>query len=209
MRRVRYNVAASLDGYIAGPNGEFDWIPDDPTVDFAAIFARVDTVLLGRHSYELTLRMGERPWAPDARVFVFSRTLDPGGHPGVTVVREDAGGAVAALRHEPGDGEIWLFGGGQLFQSLLAAGQVDTVEDRPGIPPSPGHLVQLVRRMRDERIKVILVSSWNDRRTAERVAAEAGAKVVLLAHGAGALKGTGSYFDFFDFNVRALVGALQ
>jgi ABC-type Zn uptake system ZnuABC Zn-binding protein ZnuA len=87
--------------------------------------------------------------------------------------------------------------------------QVDTVEDRPGIPPSPGHLVQLVRRMRDERIKVILVSSWNDRRTAERVAAEAGAKVVLLAHGAGALKGTGSYFDFFDFNVRALVGALQ
>jgi ABC-type Zn uptake system ZnuABC Zn-binding protein ZnuA len=87
--------------------------------------------------------------------------------------------------------------------------QVDTVEDRPGIPPSPGHLVQLVRRMREERIKVILVSSWNDRRTAERVAAEAGAKVVLLAHGAGALKGTGSYFDFFDFNVRTLAGALQ
>jgi zinc/manganese transport system substrate-binding protein len=87
--------------------------------------------------------------------------------------------------------------------------QVDTVEDRPGIPPSPGHLVQLIRRMRDERIRVILVSAWNDRRTAERVAAEAGAKVVLLAHGAGALKGTQTYFDFFDFNVRTLAGALQ
>lgn len=87
--------------------------------------------------------------------------------------------------------------------------QADTVEDRPGIPPSPGHLAQLIRRMRDERITVILVSSWNDRRTAERVAAEAGAKVVLLAHGAGAVKGTETYFTFFDFNVRTLAGALQ
>jgi ABC-type Zn uptake system ZnuABC Zn-binding protein ZnuA len=87
--------------------------------------------------------------------------------------------------------------------------QVDTVEDRPGIPPSPGHLVQLIRRMREEHIKVILVSSWNDRRTAERVAAEAGAKVVLLAHGAGALKGTETYFSLFDFNVRALAGGLE
>jgi len=86
--------------------------------------------------------------------------------------------------------------------------QVDTVEDRPGIPPSPGHLVQLVRRMHDEKIKVILVSAWNDRRTAERVASDAGAKVVVLAHGAGALKGTDTYFDLFDYNVRALAEAL-
>jgi zinc/manganese transport system substrate-binding protein len=86
--------------------------------------------------------------------------------------------------------------------------QVDTVEDRPGIPASPGHLVQLVQRMRDEKIKVILVSAWNDRRTAERVAADAGAKVVQLAHGAGALKGTDTYFDLFDYNVRVLAEAL-
>jgi dihydrofolate reductase len=127
MRRVRYNVAASLDGYIAGPDGEFDWIPNDPTVDFAAIFARVDTVLLGRHSFELT-QTGDAPWSAGTRVYVFSRTLRPEDHPGVTVVAEDAGGVVAALRAEPGEGEIWLFGGGELFRSLLAAGQVDTVE---------------------------------------------------------------------------------
>lgn len=127
MRRVRYNVAASLDGYIAGPGGEFDWIPADPTVDFAAIFAGVDTVLLGRRSYDLT-RSGQAPWAPGTRVYVFSRTLRPGDHPGVTVVGDDAGGVVAALRAEPGEGEIWLFGGGELFGSLLAAGQVDSVE---------------------------------------------------------------------------------
>lgn len=128
MRRVRYNVAASLDGYIAGPEGEFDWIPEDPTVDFGAIFARVDTVLLGRRSYELTQSMGGGPWGPGKRVYVFSRTLRAEEHPEVTVVGEDAGGAVAALRGEAGEGEIWLFGGGELFGSLLGAGQVDRVE---------------------------------------------------------------------------------
>jgi dihydrofolate reductase len=128
MRRVRYNVAASLDGYIAGPGGEFDWIPHDPAVDFAALFAKVDTVLLGRHSYTLTQQADTAPWAPGTRVYVFSRTLRPEEHPGVTVVADNAGSVVAALRAERGDGEIWLFGGGVLFGSLLAAGQVDTVE---------------------------------------------------------------------------------
>jgi dihydrofolate reductase len=128
MRPVRYNVAASLDGYIAGPHGEYDWIPDDPTVDFAGIFARVDTVLLGRHSYEVARAQPALPWAADARVYVFSRTLRPAEHPDVTIVADDAARIVAALRAEPGDGEIWLFGGGELFGSLLAAGQVDTVE---------------------------------------------------------------------------------
>ncbi len=128
MRRVRYNVAASLDGFIAGPDGEYDWIPDDPSVDFAAIFAKVDTVLLGRRSYEAALASGHASWAPGMRVYVFSRSLDPAKHPGVTVVDSDAVATVAGLRAESGDGDIWLFGGGALFASLLAAGQVDSVE---------------------------------------------------------------------------------
>ncbi len=128
MRLVRYNVAASLDGYIAGPQGEFDWIPEDPAVDFAALFAKVDTVLLGRRSYELIGQTGAAPWPPGTRVYIFSRTLQPEDHSGVTVVDRDAGGVVAALRAEAGDGEIWLFGGGDLFRSLLIAGQVDAIE---------------------------------------------------------------------------------
>jgi dihydrofolate reductase len=130
MRSVRYNVAASLDGFIADRNGGYDWIPLDPTVDFGAIFAQVDTVLLGRHSYELVLRdpSAASAWPAGARVYVFSRTLNPADHPSVTVVRDDAAGAVAALRTEPGAGEIWLYGGGALFGTLLAAGQVDAVE---------------------------------------------------------------------------------
>lgn len=128
MRPVRYNVAASLDGYIAGPGGEYDWIPDDPTVDFAALFARIDTVLLGRKSFEALSGQPAAPWSPGTRLYVFSRTLDAADHPGVTVVREDAAATVAALRAESGTGEIWLFGGGSLFAALVAAGQVDRVE---------------------------------------------------------------------------------
>ncbi|MEO5823497.1 MAG: dihydrofolate reductase family protein [Vicinamibacteraceae bacterium] len=52
MRRVRYQVAASLDGYIAGPSGEFDWIPMDPEIDFSALWAQYDTVIMGRKTFE-------------------------------------------------------------------------------------------------------------------------------------------------------------
>ena len=128
MRLVRYNVAASLDGYIAGPNGEYDWIPEDPTVDFAAIFARVDTVLVGRRTYDMMRDGPAGPWAPTTRIYVFSRTLRAEDNPGVTIVSGDAAKIVAELRAEAGTGDIWLFGGGVLFGSLLAAGLVDRVE---------------------------------------------------------------------------------
>jgi dihydrofolate reductase len=128
MRRVRYNVAASLDGFIAGPDGSFDWIPNDPAVDFAALFATVDAVLLGRRSYELVQGQGGGgPWPNGSAVYVFSHTLRAEEHPGVTVVDRDAGAAVAALRAAEG-GDVWLFGGGALFASLMAARQVDRVE---------------------------------------------------------------------------------
>jgi dihydrofolate reductase len=127
MRRVRYRVAASLDGYIAGPQGEIDWIVPDPTVDFAAIYAGFDTALLGRRTYELTQQPGAPPWPPGWRIYVFSRTLDPADHPKVQIVQTDAGATVRALRGEAGR-DIWLFGGGHLFATLLAEGVVDQVE---------------------------------------------------------------------------------
>jgi dihydrofolate reductase len=58
---------------------------------------------------------------------VFSRTLPPEQHPGVTVVNDDAGPRVAALRAQRGR-QIWLFGGAGLFRSLLEAQQVDVIE---------------------------------------------------------------------------------
>jgi dihydrofolate reductase len=129
MRPVRYNVAASLDGYIADSYGAYDWIPLETAIDFGALFQHVDTVLLGRHSYELVLRdPAAATWPLGARLFVFSRTLRPADHPHVTIVADDAAATVAKLRAGPTGGEIWLYGGGALFGSLLAAGQVDRVE---------------------------------------------------------------------------------
>jgi dihydrofolate reductase len=117
----------SLDGYIAGPNGEFDWIITNPEIDFKALFKRFDTVLLGRRTFELTLTQGDDGGMPGMRLIVFSRTLRPSDYPKVTIVSENAGGVVAALRDQPGK-DIWLMGGGVLFRSLLDAGQVDSVE---------------------------------------------------------------------------------
>lgn len=127
MRRVRYRVAASLDGYIAGPDGEIDWIVHDPTRDWASLYAGFDTVVLGRRTYELTRRPGAPAWPAGWRVVVCSRTLTAAEAPSATAVTADAGAAVASLRAESGR-DIWLFGGGRLFASLLAAGVVDRVE---------------------------------------------------------------------------------
>jgi dihydrofolate reductase len=126
MRRIRYAVAASLDGYIAGPNGEFDWIIQDPEIDFGALFRQFDTALIGRLTYEAMLRSGNG-MLPGMKTFVFSRTLQQRDHPGVTVIWEGSTEAVAALRSAPGK-DIWLFGGGSLFRSLAGANLVDTVE---------------------------------------------------------------------------------
>lgn len=127
MRRIRYNVAASLDGFITDSRGGYDWIPDDPTVDFARIFKNVDTILLGRRSYDSVRAAGELPWKSDTRIYVVSRGLAQTAEAGVTVVRDPVATA-RSLRNESGSGEIWLFGGGELFTTLLSAGQVDSVE---------------------------------------------------------------------------------
>jgi dihydrofolate reductase len=122
-RRVRYQVASSLDGYIAGPNGEYDWIVMDPDIDFAALLDQFDTLLMGRHTYE-GIPQSE---GGDKKVVVFSHTLRAPDHPHVTVVNDGAQEAVLELKAQAGK-DIWLFGGGELFRSLLDLGVVDSVE---------------------------------------------------------------------------------
>jgi len=126
MRRVCYAVATSLDGYIAGPDGAFDWIVMDPEIDFGGLYARFDTVLMGRQTFEVAARGGSAA-IPGMKTVVVSRTLRPEDHPGVTVVADRVEEAVARLRAEPGK-DVWLFGGGSLFRTLLAARLVDAVE---------------------------------------------------------------------------------
>ena len=126
-RRVRYQVAVSLDGFIAGPNGEYDWIVMDPAIDFAALFKEFDTAVMGRKTYEVLTAQGGHGALPGLEVVVFSRTLRPATHPGVRILNDDPRDVVAALKAKPGR-DIWLYGGGGFFRSLLDAGLVDTVE---------------------------------------------------------------------------------
>jgi dihydrofolate reductase len=126
MRRVVYGGAMSLDGFIAGPNGEYDWIVMDPNIDFQALMSRFDTFLIGRKTFEVMRRMGNAaPAAPGIQNIVFSRTLRPEDCP-EAILSGDAERVVADLRAKPGK-DIALFGGGELFRSLLAAGLVDEV----------------------------------------------------------------------------------
>jgi dihydrofolate reductase len=152
MRRVVYEVATSLDGFIAGPGGEFDWIPMDPDIDFAAMAARFDTVVMGRRSYEVARSVEGGP-IPGKPTYVYSRTLPEGDLEGVTVVR-DALAHLRELRQQQG-GDIWLWGGGELFRACAEARLVDAVELGVipillggGIPlfPPPGPRVPLSLR---------------------------------------------------------------
>jgi dihydrofolate reductase len=115
----------SLDGYIAGPNGESDWIVIDPDIDFGALMSAFDTVLVGRKTYETTRQYGGGGM-PGMQGYVFSRTLRQADCPGV-ILSDKPEETVPALKASKGK-DIWLFGGGSLFKSLLELGLVDSVE---------------------------------------------------------------------------------
>ncbi len=125
MRRIIYSVAVSLDGFIAGPNGEADWIPMDPDIDFNAIWARFDTLLMGRRTFDTMPPSTGESKGPS--VVVASRTLRAADHPKVKIIGMDLRREVSALKAAPGK-DIWLFGGGELFRSCLNYGLVDGVE---------------------------------------------------------------------------------
>jgi dihydrofolate reductase len=158
MRQVRYSVAMSLDGYIAGLDGEADWIVMDPDIDFDAIFRRFDTLLIGRKTFTAMQAMGGGgAMAPGVESVVFSRTLRQADCPDVTII-SDAAPFVAELKTKPGK-DIWLWGGGELFHSLLKAGLVDGVDVAvipvllgEGIPLLPTPAPRTTLKLRNQRV---------------------------------------------------------
>ena len=107
MRPVIYSVAASLDGFIAGPKGEYDWIPDEPTMDWDAFMSRFDTLLMGRRTWE-TVMAQPQEHHPAGEWVVFSDSL-PRDAARLVVRRADALHTVRRLKAKEGKG-IWLFG---------------------------------------------------------------------------------------------------
>ncbi len=156
MRKIVYSVAMSLDGYVAGPNGEADWIVVDPEFDFAGMMARFDTVLMGRRTFEAAQSMGGGGAMPGVSTIVVSQTLRQDDYPDLTVLSKDVGKTVGRLREGSGK-DIWLFGGGVLFRSLLDLGLVDAIEVGV-IPVLLGQGVPLLPE-RSDRTKLKLLKS--------------------------------------------------
>jgi dihydrofolate reductase len=164
MRKVTYGGAVSLDGFLAAADGAIDWLRHSNDVQkvMAEYWKNVDTVLMGRKTYEVSLSMNA-PKGKDAakakqdlskltyRTYVFSRTLKTIDDPNVELVTQDAADFVRDLKRRPGR-DICLMGGGELAQSLLEADLVDEIglNIHPillgsGIPTfrDPGHRVKL------------------------------------------------------------------
>ena len=159
MRTLLYGAACSLDGFIAGPNDEVDWLhwSDDVAAISNSVFSRTDTVLMGRKTYEAAVSLGTRVY-PGVMNYVFSRTIVPEAFPEVTVVADDAVAFVRNLKRQPGAG-ICLLGGGELARSLMNADLIDElgVNIQPvilgsGIPLLPGasrrHSLRLIESRR-------------------------------------------------------------
>jgi dihydrofolate reductase len=127
MRKLRYNVAMSLDGYIAGHHGEYDWITPDESIDFDALFAQFDLFVMGKKTFLAMQAQGQGNPLAGLPHLVASSSLQAADYPGVEVLASGVVEEIARRKALPGK-DIWLFGGGELFRHLLDAGLVDQVE---------------------------------------------------------------------------------
>ncbi len=125
MRKVILGLAVSLDSFIEGPNGEYDWCFIDQDYGLSEFYKGVDSVFLGRKSYKMSygLEDGGGFGLPKMKEYVFSNTLKEVKE-GTTLVSGDIKGAVERIKQEEGK-DIWLFGGASLTTSLMNLGLID------------------------------------------------------------------------------------
>jgi dihydrofolate reductase len=122
---VVLKVATSLDGYIARPDGAFDFLFQPKDYSFAAFYATIDTVVMGRKTYDVA-RKGMSMFGPSVALYVFSRSEAPGERDGVVFVDQRPAALIARLRKKRGK-NIWLMGGGELTREFLKADLVDEI----------------------------------------------------------------------------------
>lgn len=129
MRKVILGLAISLDGFIEGPNGEYDWCFNDQDYGLNDFFSRVDTIFIGRKSYEMAQQHAENnngevvPGMPRMQEYVFSNTLKQVKE-GAVLISGDSIEEIRSIKERSGK-DIWLFGGASLTDALLKEGLVD------------------------------------------------------------------------------------
>ncbi len=100
--------------------------------------------------------------------------------------------------------DSWVY-----FEKRFGLEIVGFLEPKPGIPPTPSHLVSVIRKMQKNNIGVIIISPYYDDKPAQSIAKRTGAQVVAIASSVGAYPQIKSYFDLFDYNINALVDAIK
>jgi dihydrofolate reductase len=125
MRKIILNLAVSLDGFIEGPKGEFDWCFTDQDYGMNQFLRRIDTIFFGRKSYEMLLAYEANPY-PDKMKYVFSRNLQATTTQ-TEVISDNTVETAAAIRSQAGK-DIWLFGGADLTTSFMNANLVDELQ---------------------------------------------------------------------------------
>lgn len=125
MKKVILGLAVSLDSFIEGPNGEYDWCFTDQDYGLNEFYKNVDSVFIGRKSYEMSYGSedGGGFGLPKMKEYVFSNTLKQ-VKDGATIISGDIKAEVEKIKQEEGK-DIWLFGGGSLTASLMNLGLVD------------------------------------------------------------------------------------
>jgi dihydrofolate reductase len=127
MRKVTFGGANSLDNYLARPDHAVDWLlwGDEAAAVMADFWTKIDTVLMGRKTYEVALRHGQGSGSyPGVKTYVFSRTLPRNSTEDVAIISRDVAEFVAELKQQPGK-DICLMGGGELARPLFEAGLID------------------------------------------------------------------------------------
>src|SRR5258705_12017867 len=156
MRKVILAVAVSLDGFIEGPNGEYDWCFIDKDYNLNDFFKRVDTIFVGRKTYEMSSEMEGGPAGfPKFKEYIFSTTLDKVKE-GATLINGDIKTEVEKIKKARGK-DIWLFGGAGLTTSLMNLGLVDVLS-LAVYPILLGQGKHLFNNIKD-RIKLTLVET--------------------------------------------------
>jgi dihydrofolate reductase len=127
VRKVTFGGANSLDNYLARPDHAVDWLlwGEEAAAYTAEYWKTIDTVLMGRKTYEVALRSGHGGASPGVKTYVFSRTLKEAPD-GATVVGTDAAEFVRGLKGQDGK-DICLMGGGELARGLFEAGLIDEI----------------------------------------------------------------------------------
>ena len=124
MRKVILNLAVTLDGYIVGPNGEYDWCYSDQDYGMTDFMKRTDAIFFGRRSYEVLVGTDQNPY-PEKKKYVFSRSMKSAA--GAQIIGDNYIKEVMEIKNQPGK-DIWLFGGASLTASVMNAQLVDELQ---------------------------------------------------------------------------------